>query len=63
MPDDIKTNIFLMKQKAEELESFFVLVKNREMSIAHTNLEQAIMWCTKAFVIEGDKINASKVEK
>jgi hypothetical protein len=57
MPDDIKDTIFDMKEKAEELKSFFDKINNREMSIAQTNLEQAMMWATKAHVIEGDKRN------
>ena len=60
MPDEIKEAIFVMKSKAEELKAFFDKVNNREMSIAQTNLEQAMMWATKAYVNEGDKINAAK---
>jgi hypothetical protein len=52
--------IFEMKRKAEELKEFYDKVQNREMSIAQTNLEQAMMWATKAWVKEGDKINESK---
>lgn len=59
MPDEIKTTIFEMKSKAEELKAFFDRVNNREMSIAQTQLEGAMMWATKAWVIEGDKINAA----
>ncbi len=57
MPDEIKQTIYDMKCKAEELKSFYDKVNNREMSIAQTNLEQAMMWATKAWVNEGDKIN------
>jgi hypothetical protein len=61
MPDEIKKIIFDMKSKAEELkEGFFDKVNNREMSIAQTNFEQAMMWATKAWVNEGDKINENK---
>ncbi len=60
MPDEIKDTIFQMKEKAEELKIFFDHVNNREMSIAQTNLEQAMMWATKAWVVIGDKINANK---
>lgn len=59
MPEEIKQTIFEMKSKAEELKAFFDKINNREMSIAQTNLEQAMMWATKAHVIEGDKINAA----
>jgi hypothetical protein len=61
MPDDIKEAIFQMKEKAEELKAFFDKIDNREMSIAQTNLEQALMWATKAWVNEGDKINDSNI--
>lgn len=57
MPEEIKQTIYDMKCKAEELKAFYDKVHNREMSIAQTNLEQAMMWATKAYVIEGDKIN------
>lgn len=57
MPDEIKKVIFEMKEKAEELKAFFDQINNREMSIAQTNLEQALMWATKAWVIQGDKMN------
>lgn len=60
MPDEIKETIFKMKEKAEELKEFYDKVNNREMSIAQTNLEQAMMWATKAYVNEGDKINEAK---
>ncbi len=60
MPDAIKQQIFDMKSKAEELKVFFDKITNREMSIAQTNLEQALMWATKGYVNEGDKMNADK---
>ena len=63
MPEEIKQKIFDMKSKAEELKSFFDGVSNREMSIAQTNLEQALMWATKALVIIGDNINKEKEVK
>jgi hypothetical protein len=56
---EIKSKIYEMKEKAEELKAFFDLINSREMSIAQTNLEQALMWATKAWVIEGDKQNAA----
>lgn len=58
MPEETKKSIFDMKSKAEELKECYDKVNNREMSIAQTNLEQAMMWATKAYVLEGDKINA-----
>jgi hypothetical protein len=62
MPEEINNKIYLMKSKAEELKSFFDQVHNREMSIAQTNLEQALMWATKAWVNQGDALNAAKQE-
>lgn len=63
MPEEIKQAIFDMKSKAEELKAFFDKINNREMSIAQTNLEQAMMWATKGWVVEGDKINAANATK
>lgn len=57
MPDDIKETIYAMKVKAEELKAYLDPVKSREMSIAQTQLEDAIMWATKAWVNVGDGIN------
>lgn len=44
-----------MKETAEKLDSLFDYVKSREMSLAVTNLEQAMMWATKAVVLEDEK--------
>jgi hypothetical protein len=44
-----------MKEIAEKLDSNFDYVKSREMSLAVTNLEQAMMWATKAIVLEDEK--------
>jgi hypothetical protein len=44
-----------IKAKAEELESLMINTKSREMSLALTNLEQCIMWATKAVVLEDEK--------
>ena len=51
-----------IKDKAEELLSLLEMVKSREMSLAITNLEQCIMWCTKAVVLH-DEMNNSIIEK
>jgi len=59
MPDEIRAVIFEMKSKAEELAVFFATIDSREMEIARTNLEQTIMWATKAWVNLGDKVNAA----
>jgi len=61
MPDEIKQTIFDMKSKAEELERFFDQIDNREMSIAKTQFEGAMMWATKAWVKYGDAINEGRV--
>ena len=53
MPEEIKQTIFAMKTKAEELKVFFDKLNSREMSIAQTNLEQSLMWATKAWVMIG----------
>lgn len=44
-----------MKELAEKLDACFEYVKSREMSLAVTNLEQAMMWATKAVVLEDEK--------
>ena len=43
------------KNKAEELELLFKNVSSREMSLALTNLEQSLMWATKAIVLNDEK--------
>lgn len=63
MPDQIKKQIFDMKSQAEELKLFLDGVSSREMSIAQTNLEQALMWATKAWVLVGDEINKENEQK
>lgn len=47
--------ILMIKIKAEELEQEMVLVSNREMSLALTNLEQSVMWATKAIYLASEK--------
>lgn len=37
-----------IKKIAETLEAYFKKIPSREMSLAMTNLEQSIMWATKA---------------
>lgn len=46
-----------IKESAEGLETLMNNVSNREMSLALTNLEQAIMWATKAIVIHDERNN------
>lgn len=62
MPDDIKEHIFAMKTKAEELKAYFDTISSREMSIAQTNLEQALMWATKAWVNHADELREANKE-
>lgn len=44
-----------IKGCAEEIEVFMGRVANREMSLAITNLEQAVMWATKAIVLDDER--------
>lgn len=53
--------IVKMKELAEELDSYFEYVKSREMSLAMTNLEQAMMWATKAVVLEDQNNNSQPI--
>ena len=43
-----------LKGQAEVLEQSLDKVSSREMSLAKTNLEQCIMWATKAVVLNDD---------
>ena len=43
-----------LKEQAEILEQSLDKVSSREMSLAKTNLEQCIMWATKAVVLNDD---------
>ncbi len=54
LSDDNSLLITQIKDKAEELESLFNKVNNREMSVAKTNLETTIMWATKAVVLSDE---------
>ena len=51
MSDENVRLILDMKNKAEELENLMLTINSREMSIALTNLEQSLMWATKAVCI------------
>ena len=51
-----------MKEIAEKLDNCFEFVKSREMSLAVTNLEQAMMWATKAVVLEDEKNGSVSVK-
>lgn len=56
LSEDNTDLIQCIKGCAEELETFMGRVSNREMSLAITNLEQAIMWATKAIVLDDERI-------
>ncbi|MCW8457420.1 hypothetical protein OQJ16_07565 [Legionella pneumophila] len=56
---DNSSLVLEMKTKAEELDALFSLVASREMSLAVTNLEQAMMWATKAVVLQDEHTNES----
>ena len=43
------------KEQAEVLEKMMLTIKSREMSLALTNLEQALMWSTKAIILNDEK--------
>jgi hypothetical protein len=43
------------KEQAEVLEKMMLTIKSREMSLALTNLEQSLMWSTKAIVLNDKK--------
>lgn len=47
-------HILQIKEHAEDLEKLMKQVQSREMSLALTNLEQAIMWATKAIVLHDE---------
>jgi len=49
---EVSSQIYLMKLKAEDLLSIIDSINNREMSLAKTNLEQAVMWATKAIILD-----------
>ena len=55
LKEENSTLILKCKEKAEELEALFKQVSSREMSLALTNLEQALMWSTKAIVLSDEK--------
>lgn len=44
------------KEQAEVLEQILDKINNREMSLAKTNLEQCLMWATKAIVLHDDMV-------
>lgn len=55
LPEDHSDLILAIKDLAEIIELNMRRVSNREMSIALTNLETAIMWSTKAIVLDAKR--------
>jgi len=55
LSDENQNLILRIKLHAEQLEELLLKVKNREMSLAMTNLEQCTMWATKAVVLDDEK--------
>lgn len=53
---EAKDLVMEIKTQADVLEALFDKLKSREMSIAHTHLEDAIMWASKA-VFNDKKLN------
>lgn len=51
---EISALIFSIKEAAEILECYMTPIKSREMSLALTNLEQSIMWATKAICLDAE---------
>ena len=56
LPSDKNALVLNIKDKAEELEQLMKNVTSREMSLALTNLEQAVMWAVKATYLDNEKI-------
>lgn len=63
MPENIKKDIYNMKTQAENLEAYFNFIDNHDMQIAKQHLRTALMWATRAYVHEGDNINAFNKQK
>lgn len=55
LSDAWSDHILLQKEIAEKLEEMFSVIKNREMSLAMTHLETALMWATKAVILQAEK--------
>lgn len=55
LTDVNKNNVQKTKEQAEVLEEMFQQYQSREMSLAITNLEQTMMWATKAIVLHDEK--------
>ena len=46
--------IIMIKEQAEHMENLMSQVKSREMSLALTNLEQSVMWASKAIALNDE---------
>lgn len=55
LSEDNANLVMDIKLHAELLEQFLLKISSREMSLAMTNLEQCVMWATKAVVLEDEK--------
>lgn len=55
LSEDNAQYVLEIKEKAEELLLLFSRIKSREMSLAVTNLEQAVMWSSKAIVLDDEE--------
>lgn len=60
LPEELSKLILDTKNKAEELEALMTIIKNREMSLALTNLEQSMMWSTKAIALYAENNDETK---
>lgn len=58
LSDDAKKLVEDIKDTAKLLITLLEKVKSREMSLAVTNLEQSIMWATKAVVLHHESNNS-----
>ncbi len=48
--------VMKIKDTAEVMEKLMSMIQTREMSLALTNLEQCIMWATKAIVLYDERV-------
>ncbi|HWI50133.1 MAG TPA: hypothetical protein VNU45_18130 [Rummeliibacillus sp.] len=56
-PLRIKNQELILKVKyyAEQIENLIGAIDSREKSLAMTNLEQCVMWATKAIVLDDER--------
>ena len=51
--DAFKVSSFVRQKASELLDAMSAIENCRELSLAHTKLEEAVMWANKAIVIGG----------